>query len=221
MKKLQIITDLLVVLLALTAQSYGGPVKLPEPTNCLMALTVSRGDCPWQDMTDSYEQEQSNKYVQAVAFDGATSNALPSLAEFDQSDVLMVRDVERKKVTVNSRYFSDLRRGDATRLGMGQAHHIGEFRDLEFTRLAPRNLVLFLIQSQIIETYWHLEAKLCLLREEDRPDAYQAWFHGVHTYFTNEQNDDTFAFVVTIDKKTGEMILTGGDLFDVRGPQDQ
>ena len=212
-------TDLLVVMLTFASQSYGGPVQLPQPTNCIITRTVSRGDCPWQDITDSYEQEQSNKYVQAVAFDGVTNGALPSLAEFDQPDVLMIRNIEQKKVTVNNQYFSDLRRGDATRLGMGQEHRLGEFRDLAYTRLTPRALVLFLIQSQIIETYWHLEAKLCLLREEDRPDAYQAWFHGVHTYFTNEQNDEPYAFIVTIDKKTGEMILTGGDIFDVRGPQ--
>lgn len=221
MKNRHVIPEFFAILLALVAQSAGGPVKPPVPVSCIMTLTVSRADCPWQGMTDSYDQEQSNKFVQAGAFDGGTNGALPSLAEFDRPDVLMIRDSAQKIVAVNSNYFSDLRRGDATRLGMGQPHRIGEFRDLTFHRLNPRDLVLFLIQSQVIETYWHLEAKIWFLRDKDSPETYQAWFHGVHTYYTNEQNDDAFSFVVAIDKRTGEMILTGGDLFDVRGPQDQ
>ena len=213
-----IITGLLATTIALATAAHAGAIKLPQPTHSILALTISRGDCPWSGMTDSYEQEQSNKYVKAVALDGVTNGALPSLAEFDKPDVLMVRNTAQTNVAVNSRYFSDLRRGDATRLGMGQAHRVGVFRDLTFARLKPRDLVMFLVKSQLIETYWHLEAQLKMLREEDRPDAYQAWFHGVHTYFTNDQHDETFAFTVTVDKKTGEMTLTGGDVLDVRGP---
>jgi hypothetical protein len=41
----------------------------------------------------------------------------------------------------------------------------------------------------------------------------------VHTYYTRERHDETFAFVLTVDKKTGDMILTGGDVLDVRWPQ--
>ncbi len=222
MRKSRVINAILAMLLALILQSCDddqGPVKLPQPTDCIMTLHVSRGDCPWLDMTDGYEQEQANKHVKAVAFDGAADLALPSLAEFDKPDILMIRDAAQKKVSVNSRYFSDLERGDATRMGMGQVHSLGKFIDLSFTRLKPRDLVMFMIKSQIIETYQHLEAELRFLRDEDLPDAYKAYFYGVHTYYTNERHDKKFAFVVTIDKKTGEMILTGGDILDVRGPK--
>ncbi len=224
MRKSRVINAILTILLALILQSCDddqGPVKLPQPTDCIMTLHVSRGDCPWLDMTDGYEQEQANKHVKAVAFDGVASGGLPSLAEFDKPDLLMIRDAAKKKVSVNSRYFSDLERGDATRLGMGQVHILGKFLDLTFTRLKPRDLVMFLIKSQVIETYWHLEVELKFIREEDRPEAYQAWFYGVHTYYTNERHDKQFAFVVSIDKKTGEMTLTGGDILDVSGPKDR
>lgn len=211
----------LLVLLALAERLPAGTIKFPKPTSCIMTLIVSRADCPWSGMTDSYQQEQSNKYVRAGAFGAATNGAMSSLAEFDKPDVLMVRDIRQKSVAVNSRYFSDLHRGDATRLGMGQTHVLGKFLDLTFTRLKPSELVMFLLKSQVIETYWHLEAELRLLRIEDSPAAYRALFHGVHTYFTNDRNEQSFAFVVAIDKKTGEMTLAGGDVLDVRGPREK
>jgi hypothetical protein len=205
---------LLVTALFLSPLSASAKLGLAQPTNSILTLTISRGDSPWLDMTDSYDQEQSNRYVKAVALDTATHAALPSLAAFDKPDVLMGRNTKRKEVVVNGHYFGDLRRGDATRTAMGKEHLIGEFRDRTFTRLRPRDLVLFLIQSQLIETYWHLEARVLLLKEEDRPDAYRACFWGIHTYFTNDRHDEPFAFVVRVNKKTGGMTLVGGDLLD-------
>lgn len=216
-----LIAAILATALPLVTPSCAEPIKPPQPTNCILAMTVSGVDCPWNGMTDNYQQEQSNKFVQAVSMDGVTNSALPSLAEFETPDVLMVRDVAQKRVTVNSRYFSDLQRGDATRLATGVPHRLGMFRDLTFARLKPRDLVMFMVKAQIVETYWHIEAELKLAHEEDAPETYRAWFSGTHTYFTNEQNIDSLAFVVTINKKTGEMTLTGGDLLNPGGSKQE
>jgi len=79
------------------------------------------------------------------------------------------------------------------------------------TKLAPSASVLFLLQAQIIETYWHLEAELCMVSEEDKPESYRAQFRGVHRYCTNSCEEDAFAFTVHINKKTGGLSLIGGN----------
>ena len=213
MKILPMAACLFAATLPLAAPSFAEPPATP-----ILALTVERADCPWLGMTDSYAQEQSNQFIRAADLDGATNGFLPALAEFTRPDVLMLRDIQKKQVVVNRRYFGDLERGDATRLPIETTHALGRFLDLSFARLSPRQLVLLLVKAQIIETYWHIEADLKLMQEEDLPDVYRAWFRGVHTYFTNDQNTDPIAFAVAIDKKTGDMTLVGGDVFDVDGP---
>ncbi len=192
--------------LALPLEVFAMPPKSPDP--CSEKLTITRADCPWVGMTDSYEKEQATKLVKAQAL-GSAHTPFAALTPFDQPDLLLAKDPQRKQVHINERYFSDLRRGDATRLGKGIEHKIGTFRDLSFKRLSPRQIVLFLLQAQIIETYWHLEAELCMVSEEDQPERYRAEFRGVHRYCTNRCEEEAFAFAVRIDKKTGNVTLIG------------
>ena len=200
----------LLLILALPLEVFAMPPKSKEPETCQQKLLITRTDCPWVGMTDSYEKEQATKLVKAHAL-GSTHTPFAALKAFDQPDVLLAKDAHLKEVHISERYFSGLRRGDATRLGKGIEHQIGTFRDLSFKRLGPRQLVLFLLQAQIIETYWHLEAELCMVSEEDKPESYRAQFHGVHRYCTNSCEEDAFAFTVNINKKTGGLSLIGGN----------
>ena len=200
----------LLLTLALPLEVFAMPPKTKAPETCQQKLLITRADCPWVGMTDSYEKEQATKLVKAQTL-GNTHTPFAALKDFDLPDVLLAKDPQRKDVHINERYFSDLRRGDATRLGKGIEHPIGNFRDLSFKRLSPRQLVLFLLQAQIIETYWHLEAELCMVSEEDKAESYRAQFRGVHRYCTNRCEEDAFAFTVHINKKTGGLILIGGN----------
>lgn len=177
----------------------------------MLRLKTTRQESPWLGMTDC-GQEQAAKHVKAAALDKATCSALPSLTGFDGPDLLLGRREEPKEVAVNERWFSDIVRGDATRLAKGQEHRLGEFRDRAFQRLKPRDLVLFLLRSQLIETYWHLEAELTMTGEEDLPDSYRAAFRGVHAYFTDTREESAYAFSVVIDRRTGVMTLVGEDV---------
>ncbi len=196
----------LLLYLALPLEVFAMPPKAPAA--CSQKLFITRADCPWVGMTDSYEKEQATKLVKAQAL-GSTHTPFAALAPFDQPDLLLAKDAQRKQVHINEHYFSDLRRGDATRLVKNTEHVIGTFRDLSFKRLSPRQLVRFLLQAQIIETYWHLEAELCVVSEEDQPERYRAEFRGVHRYCTNRCEEEAFTFAVRIDKKTGAMALIG------------
>ena len=210
MKKSLLTLPYLLLALALPVEVFAMSAKIKLPETCQQKLLITRTDCPWVGMTDSYEKEQATKLVKANAL-GSTHTPFAALKAFDQPDVLLAKDAQRKEVHINKNHFSDLRRGDATRLGKGIEHQIGTFRDLAFKRLNPRQLVLFLLQAQIIETYWHLEAELCMVSEEDKPESYRAQFRGVHRYCTNSCEEDAFAFTVHINKKTGGLSLIGGN----------
>jgi hypothetical protein len=188
------------------------PGQEPPPVqNCISSLHIARGESPWRGMTDNYEQEQANKNIQAAAVDTALYTPLPSLSLFDRPDMLLGRSEKPKAVVVNKLYFSDLRRGDATRIGKGEKLHIGNFLDIGFKRLAPRDLAKFLITAQIIETYWHLEADICQTGEEDGPDIYRATFSGLHKYCTNRCVKKREDFQLLIDKRNGAIHLKGGE----------
>ncbi len=76
--------------------------------------------------------------------------------------------------------------------------------------MSYRDIVLFLLESQVVATYWHVESVICLVSEDDSPDAYRASFRGTHIYFTNARNEDKLDFSIIIEKKTGAISLLGG-----------
>lgn len=206
MKKIISTLPCLLLALVLPLEIFAMPPKAPE--TCQQKLLITRADCPWVGMTDSYEKEQTTKLVKAQAL-GRTHTPFASLKTFDQPDILLAKDDKKKEVHINPQYFSDLRRGDATRLAKNAEHALGTFRDLSFKRLSPAKLVDFLLLAQIVETYWHLEADLCLTGEEDKADQYRADFRGTHRYCTNRCEEERFAFSIRIDKKSGAMTLIG------------
>ncbi|OQA29933.1 MAG: hypothetical protein BWY57_03138 [Betaproteobacteria bacterium ADurb.Bin341] len=208
MKESLAILPCLLLALALPLEVFAMPPKTKAPETCNQKLLITRADCPWVGMTETYEREQANKLVKASPIE-KHHTPFPALASFDQKNILLAKNDQSKTVQINQNYFSDLRRGDATRLAKNAEHAIGTFRDLAFKRLSPAKLVEFLLLAQIVETYWHLEADLCLTGEEDKDDSYRADFRGMHRYCTNRCEEEAFAFSIRIDKKTGAMTLIG------------
>ena len=76
--------------------------------------------------------------------------------------------------------------------------------------LSFRDIALFLLESQIITTYWHIESVLCLVSEDDSADLYKARFQGIHVYYTNKYNEEKLDFSISIKKNSGRMLLLGG-----------
>lgn len=172
-----------------------------------VTLIITRGDNPWQGMTSTHEQEEANKRIASSDLRGLSVDGFPHLKNYDIPDRLLVKMKSVPRVVINSLYFSDLLKADGTRREPGDTQVIGYFKDLGFKRLSPRQLTLFLIESQIIQTYWHVEAELSLFSEEETEDLYSAQFKGQHIYFTNERNASPLDFTVHIDKRNGEMTV--------------
>ena len=170
-------------------------------------LIITRGENPWQGMTSNHEQEEANKHIASSDLRGLSVDGFPHLKNYDIPDRLLVKMKSVPRVVMNSLYFSDLLKVDGTRREPGGTQVIGYFKDIGFKRLSPRRLTLFLIESQIIQTYWHVEAELSLISEEETGEHYSTRFSGQHVFFTNERNTSQLDFTVSIGKKDGRMIL--------------
>ncbi|MBP7582576.1 MAG: hypothetical protein KBA61_00995 [Spirochaetes bacterium] len=176
----------------------------------MTTFTIDRRDSPWTGMTGSAEEEAATMRIRALPFDAAAYSGFEHLKKYDTAaGPLIFRAREKKEVGVNSRHFSDLARADATRAGRDTGIPIGRFLDPTFASLSPGTLAAFLIESQIIITYWHIGSDLNLESEKHDRSEYIAYFMGKHTYFTNERNVDPLRFAVEIDLTTGDMFLRG------------
>ncbi len=116
---------------------------------------------------------------------------------------------DKGSAVVAGTFFSDLLAVDATSLPAGERRVVGRWLDLSFKAMAPRDIALFLLKGQIVRCYAHVEARLQRDEEEDGPARYRAGFSGSHIYFTNERNEDRLSFFVDLDKKSGEISVTG------------
>lgn len=201
------ITALLALLPCFAAISGGATVVEKK---CLATYHIERGGNPWSGMTSSAAEEAASMSIRAAVADEPGLEAIGGLDAYriDGAPPLL-RSKAAKSVVVNKRYFSALARADATRIRPGAVLQIGRFLDTSFRAMTPGKLVSFLLESQIIITYWHIEAQLCLEKESDTAAAYAAWFTGQHVYFTNERNVDPLRFVVRIDRKNGAMTVEG------------
>ena len=177
------------------------PTPTPNGTKCLAELTTERGLSPWQGYTGSAAEEAAGKSVSAVA-DLAGLERVPHLAKYDLAGKpLLAIDREKHRVVVSAEHFGDLQRAEVTRSGVTL---VGTVKSAAL-RAAPRQLALFLVESQLVQTFVHLEAKLCLASEEDGEKAYVARFTGSHLYFTNRRNEKPLDFRILLDKATGAL----------------
>ncbi len=122
--------------------------------------------------------------------------------------LLWQSDTNKKRVIVVKDFFSDIIRGDAIRIQYQDGpQYIGKFFDPNFSSIAPRRLIRFLLDTHLIQTFHDLSADVCLLKEEDTAEWYRTFFLGIHSYCTNECIEELYRFQVTINKQTGEINL--------------
>jgi len=174
---------------------------------CRRQYLVYRSDNPWGDYTKSYEQEQAGKQISAGELTDEYAR-IASLASYTfDGKVLLADDRKNQRIVANQAFFSPLARPDVTALRAGEKFIVGKVLD---SRLYadPGFLVSFLIDSQLIQTYHHIEATLTLRHEEDSDKSFSASFDGVHVYYTNEKNERSYRFKISIDKETGEISVT-------------
>jgi hypothetical protein len=73
-------------------------------------------------------------------------------------------------------------------------------------------LFAFLLESQIVETYWHVEARCKLESFKDNGTEATALLSAVHIYFTNSRNEEAYVFTLRFVRKSGELSIAGAVL---------
>lgn len=195
----------LILSLFLATASFGGD---PVSKLCKTDYFITRDQSPWQGYTSSYTEEQAGKTIAAVSITPEMER-VPHLASFTTEAIpFLAIDRAKKCVVVSDRFFSQIHRPDVTGIRPGETIVMGRVTRPELLDRAPE-LVEFLLESQLIETYHHLEASLKCIEQNNTKDAFTAVFTGSHVYFTNDRNEDSFAFSILIDKKTGDISVTG------------
>ncbi len=164
-------------------------------TACIATLTVDRGDA----VLDAKRSDFFERYP-AAYLDPAAQVPVEAVKSYQIGGTpLLWHTADKAGVVVNAAVLSDLVVGDATRMRAGESATIGQLTELGLGKMPGRELVTFLIRARAIATYVHIGSELCLVEEHDDGGSYTARFTGEHTYFTNEQNVEPLAFVVTID----------------------
>lgn len=181
----------------------------PMNSSCKKEYFIDRSHSPWQGYTADYNQEQEGKKISAVKITPEMER-VPHLAGYTINGVpLLAIDRTNKRVVVNETFFGTIIRPDVTSLGPTETVAMGTIHEAKL-RDDPGFIIGFLLESQLIETYKHLEATVKLLEEKDSAQIFQASFSGSHVYYTNKRNEKTFAFRISIDRKTGEIAVSGG-----------
>jgi hypothetical protein len=104
---------------------------------------------------------------------------------------------ETREAVVDSTLFSTLTVVDVTGLPAGERAVIG--RATELARAMPADqIVEFLIRARIIATYVHIGSTVRCEDAHMSETTFRGRYAGVHTYFTNEEVEQPFAFEVEI-----------------------
>lgn len=208
---------LLAVIVPVSLTCAGNAVSTMEKEkgsmeNCIEEVRVTRGQNPFREWDASPAGSKlAGAPVRAADLEGSDVDTPIGLSRYAfEGGKLMGIGKKTREPAVSSRCFSPLARVDATRIEAGQRRDVGKLLCVPGKDLSYRDIALFLLESQVITTYWHIESVICLMSEDDSPDGYRASFRGSHIYFTNSRNEDKLDFSITIDRKTGTISLLGG-----------
>jgi len=111
--------------------------------------------------------------------------------------------IETGQLVVDSKYFSDINKVDAIQIE--EAQIIGQVTQYHLENSTPREIIISLIETQVIQTYWHLGATICLQSEDNTDNTYTAFFTASHEFCTNKCQSKEYSFALFLDKNTGEI----------------
>jgi hypothetical protein len=174
---------------------------------CLKIWHIERHSNPWSGLTSDAAAEEATFTVRAVETRPAGVNRLSQPAGLDTNDFVLFRSDKSKAVVVNAHYFSDLTRQDVTGRPLRNGGLIGVAKPAALKRWQGAELLGLLLEQQIILTYAHIEATVCLVAATEKDGIYRAELTGEHVYFTNGRNVSGYKFTFELNAKSGEISL--------------
>jgi hypothetical protein len=198
------------------ARAESKPVKESDadqtdaPVTCIARYEFDHSSSPRQEFTAAGgKMPDFPKRYRAEFIDPDTFVPAKSVERFEIGETpLLWFTPNAGEAVVNAAVLSDLTAADPLSMGSGDRAVIGVLNELGQGKIVGRELLEFLMQSQMILSYVHIGSEVCL-ESEQHPEAgaYKARVSGVHTFFTNQENREEFAF---------EFELTGSGELAVR-----
>ncbi len=102
-------------------------------------------------------------------------------------------------IVLDTARFTDLNRVDAPKLGHGVTVHIGRTLITDLDASMAAEVMLFLLEADIIQCYWHISATLDWFVEDRGLLGFVGHFSGNHVYFTTREHREPLAFKVLVD----------------------
>ncbi len=178
---------------------------------CLQTWHVERHDNPWAGLTGDAAAEEATFTVRKQASKPDAPNMLKQPGKVPAGDFVLYRSEKGHAVFVNPAYFSDLNRVDVTARSLRNEGKIGKVTAKALKLWSPTEILGLLIELQIVITYAHIEADICLMRAEEKDGTFRAELSGEHVYYTNSRNVSKFQFVLELNKRTGELQVKSVD----------
>ena len=105
------------------------------------------------------------------------------------------RSPDRTAYGVDRKILSELTVVDTTSLSKGETSKVGRLLRAD---APPLDVVRCLIQADVLLTWAHIGSEVRLFAPEQDGPRWHVDVDGTHTYFTNEENVDAFAFRVSL-----------------------
>lgn len=175
--------------------------EVEKMNDCVAELQLIRDDSPWRLLPGT----GSDSKEILLKSDLGELDKIPGLrvydGEFGAAGPVMALDREAGRLVVDSGVFREIHKVDVTVLNAREP--VAVLTEENPKNLESRKMAFFLLESEIIATYAHIESRLCLKKEIDGEDLYRADFKGTHIYFTNERNEAPLSFSILIYKGSG------------------
>ncbi|MBN1618419.1 hypothetical protein JW887_03700 [Candidatus Dojkabacteria bacterium] len=164
------------------------------------------------DSNNDYEYATDDKgdYSEMKAvFDDVTSSI--SYVPLDIEENLSIGDssfllysYSTDKVYLNSEFFSNIKRVSVE--NVDEKEKIGTYKGYDL----PHNyeyseIFKFLLDTEILYSYEHIPAEICLYKVDDNRQEYVAYYVGEYYVCTNDCLNISYDFKMTLDKETGDI----------------
>jgi hypothetical protein len=183
-----------------------GTIMGEDTVECLQSWHIERAGNPWAGLTSSAQAEARSLVVKPGAVDLEAENLIGQFRAEKTNETILFRAKGANEIFVNQRYFSQVARVDATK-SIVDRHEIGHVTPLALKTFGPEEILEILLKYELIRTYAHLEADVCLVSAQRLKDNWMADIRGQHTYYTSKKHVKGYEFRFELNLKTGNLAV--------------
>jgi len=182
--------------------SSDGPAA--EPTACLRRIEIDHHDSILEEQRGlGPHRSDFQRAFESADIDPETMTPVAAVQAIEVAgEPVFWWTAKKDAAMVDADIAGSLKSKDAFVLRPGERFELGTLEVDAAGRLDGIQWLELLSRAHVIGTYAHLEATLCVERQVGAPgtdDGYRAFVRAQHVYYTNERNEDAYAFTFGVD----------------------